>query len=43
MLMTLTEPSVTIAHRLRTIVDYDKVVVLGAGRLLEAGSACGAV
>ncbi|KAH8889816.1 P-loop containing nucleoside triphosphate hydrolase protein [Thozetella sp. PMI_491] len=29
---------VTIAHRLRTIVDYDKVVVLGAGRVLEVGS-----
>jgi ABC-type multidrug transport system fused ATPase/permease subunit len=26
---------VTIAHRLRTIVDYDKVVVMGAGRVLE--------
>ncbi len=29
---------VTIAHRLRTIVDYDKVVVLSAGRVLEVGS-----
>jgi ABC-type multidrug transport system fused ATPase/permease subunit len=29
---------VTIAHRLRTIVDYDKVVVMGAGRVVEVGS-----
>jgi len=29
---------VTVAHRLRTIADYDKVVVLGAGRVLEVGS-----
>lgn len=28
---------VTIAHRLRTIVDYDKVVVMGGGRVLEVG------
>lgn len=26
---------VTIAHRLRTIVDYDTVVVMGQGRVLE--------
>jgi ABC-type multidrug transport system fused ATPase/permease subunit len=26
---------VTIAHRLRTIIDYDTVVVLGGGRVLE--------
>lgn len=26
---------VTIAHRLRTIADYDRVVVMGAGRVLE--------
>ncbi|KAK0714590.1 P-loop containing nucleoside triphosphate hydrolase protein [Lasiosphaeris hirsuta] len=29
---------VTIAHRLQTIVDYDKVVVMGAGRVVEVGS-----
>ena len=29
---------VTIAHRLRTIVDYDKVVVMGGGRVLEVGT-----
>lgn len=26
---------VTIAHRLRTIADYDRVVVMGAGRIVE--------
>ena len=29
---------VTIAHRLRTIVNYDTVVVMGAGRVVEVGS-----
>ncbi|KAK5653885.1 hypothetical protein OQA88_7810 [Cercophora sp. LCS_1] len=29
---------VTIAHRLRTIIDYDKVVVMGGGKVLEEGS-----
>ncbi|KFA71490.1 hypothetical protein S40288_09133 [Stachybotrys chartarum IBT 40288] len=29
---------VTIAHRLRTIIDYDSVVVMSAGRVLEYGS-----
>lgn len=29
---------VTIAHRLRTIIDYDTVVVMGAGRVVEYGS-----
>ncbi|EQL02135.1 ABC transporter, transmembrane domain, type 1 [Ophiocordyceps sinensis CO18] len=29
---------VTIAHRLRTIIDYDVVVVMSAGRVLEHGS-----
>lgn len=26
---------VTIAHRLKTIIDYDRVVVMGAGSVLE--------
>lgn len=26
---------VTIAHRLRTIIDYDSVVVMGAGKVVE--------
>ncbi|KAI0022759.1 P-loop containing nucleoside triphosphate hydrolase protein [Xylariomycetidae sp. FL0641] len=29
---------VTIAHRLKTIVDYDRVVVMSAGSVLEVGS-----
>ncbi|KAF4449487.1 hypothetical protein F53441_7257 [Fusarium austroafricanum] len=29
---------VTIAHRLRTIIDYDTVVVMSAGHVLECGS-----
>lgn len=29
---------VTIAHRLATIIDYDKVLVLGKGKVLEFGS-----
>ncbi|KAK5659558.1 hypothetical protein OQA88_760 [Cercophora sp. LCS_1] len=29
---------VTIAHRLRTIIDYDQVVVMGGGRVLEIGT-----
>ncbi|KAG6004499.1 hypothetical protein E4U21_001037 [Claviceps maximensis] len=29
---------ITIAHRLRTIIDYDSVVVMSAGRVLEHGS-----
>ncbi|KAL2754344.1 hypothetical protein ACRALDRAFT_1063207 [Sodiomyces alcalophilus JCM 7366] len=29
---------VTIAHRLRTIIDYDTVVVMSGGRVAEAGS-----
>ncbi len=28
----------TVAHRLNTIIDYDRVLVMGAGRLLELGS-----
>ncbi|KAH8172831.1 ABC transporter domain-containing protein [Sarocladium implicatum] len=29
---------VTIAHRLRTIIDYDSVIVMAAGRVVEYGS-----
>lgn len=29
---------VTIAHRLRTIIDYDSVVVMSAGKVVECGS-----
>ena len=29
---------VTVAHRLRTVADYEAIVVLGAGRVLEVGS-----
>ena len=27
----------TVAHRLTTIADYDKVVVMAEGRIIEAG------
>lgn len=30
--------SVAAAHRLRTIINYDKVIVMSAGRLVEEGS-----
>ncbi|KAM3460247.1 hypothetical protein NHJ6243_006065 [Beauveria neobassiana] len=29
---------VTVAHRLQTIMDYDRVVVMGSGTILEVGS-----
>ncbi|SJX64108.1 probable YBT1-Vacuolar, ABC protein transporting bile acids [Sporisorium reilianum f. sp. reilianum] len=29
---------ITIAHRIKTIADYDKIVVLGKGKVLECGS-----
>lgn len=29
---------ITVAHRITTILDYDRVAVLGEGRLLEFGS-----
>ena len=29
---------ITIAHRLKTIVDYDKVMVMEQGRVVEMGS-----
>ena len=28
---------VVIAHRLRTVMDFDRIVVMGSGRVLEAG------
>lgn len=28
----------TIAHRLGTVVDYDRLIVMGAGRILEEGA-----
>ncbi|OAQ99803.1 hypothetical protein LLEC1_00714 [Akanthomyces lecanii] len=29
---------ITVAHRLQTIMDYDRVVVMGSGRIVEVGS-----
>jgi ABC-type multidrug transport system fused ATPase/permease subunit len=29
---------ITITHKLETILDYDKVIVLEAGRLVESGN-----
>lgn len=29
---------ITVAHRLQTIMDYDKVVVMSSGRILEVGA-----
>jgi ABC-type multidrug transport system fused ATPase/permease subunit len=29
---------ITVAHRLNTVADYDTVVVMAKGRLIEAGS-----
>lgn len=30
---------VSVAHRLQTVLDYDRIVVLARGRTVEAGSA----
>jgi ATP-binding cassette subfamily C (CFTR/MRP) protein 4 len=32
-----TESVITIAHRLNTIIDYDQILVMGEGLLLEKG------
>jgi len=29
---------ITVAHRLDTVIDYDKILVLGSGKVLEYGS-----
>lgn len=29
---------ITVAHRLKTVLDYDKIVVMGLGKVLETGS-----
>lgn len=29
---------ITVAHRLKTVLDYDKVIVMGFGKVLEMGS-----
>jgi ATP-binding cassette, subfamily C (CFTR/MRP), member 4 len=29
---------ITVAHRLNTIADYDKILVMAAGKIVEAGS-----
>lgn len=29
---------ITIAHRLNTIADYDKVIVMSKGKIIEIGS-----
>lgn len=33
-----TRTLITVAHRLQTIMDYDRVVVMASGRILEVGS-----
>lgn len=33
-----THTLITVAHRLQTIADYDRVVVMGSGEVLEEGA-----
>jgi ABC-type multidrug transport system fused ATPase/permease subunit len=35
-----THTILAVAHKLETILDYDKVVVLDAGRVVESGEPC---